>query len=95
LLTIYSSSEVKEDEMGRACSTNWEKRIAYRVLVGNPEGKRSLGRPRHRWAGNINLDLREVGWDSMYWIDLAEHRDQWRALMKTVMNLWVLEWLHN
>jgi hypothetical protein len=64
-----------------------EKRIAYRILVGNPEGKRPLGRPRRRWVDNINMDFREIGWDSMDWIDLAQDRYQWRALMNTVINL--------
>jgi hypothetical protein len=64
-----------------------EKRNAYRILVGKPEGKRPLGRPRRRWVDNIKMDLREVGWDGMDWIDLAEDRDQWRALVYTVMNL--------
>jgi hypothetical protein len=73
--------------MGRACSTNGEKRNAYRVLVGKPEGKRQLGRSRRRWVDNIKIDIRETGWDGMDWIDLAEDRDQWRALMNTVMNL--------
>jgi hypothetical protein len=54
---------------------------------GKPEGKRPLGRPRRRWVDNIKMDLREIGWDGMYWIDLAQDRDQWRALVKTVMNL--------
>jgi hypothetical protein len=57
--------------------------------VGKPEGKRPLGRPRHRWVDNIKIDLREVGWDDMDWIDLAQDRDQWRAVVKMVMNLWV------
>jgi hypothetical protein len=73
--------------MGRACSTNGEKKNAYRILVGKPEGKRPLGRPRHRWVDNIKIDLREIGWDDMDWIDLAQDRDQWRALVNTVMNL--------
>jgi hypothetical protein len=64
-----------------------EKRNAYRILVRKPEGKRPLGRPRRRWANNIKMDLREIGWDGMDWIDLAEDRDQWRALVNTVMNL--------
>jgi hypothetical protein len=51
--------------MHRACSTNGEKRTAYRILVGKPEGKRSLGRPRRRWVYNIKMDLREIGWDGM------------------------------
>jgi hypothetical protein len=64
-----------------------EKRNAYMILVRKPEGKRPLGRPRRRWADNIKMDLREIGWDSMDWIDLALDRDQWRALVNTVMNL--------
>jgi hypothetical protein len=64
-----------------------EKRNAYRILVGMPEGKRPLGRPRRSWVDNIKMDLRDIGWDSMDWIDLAQNRDQWRALVNTVMNL--------
>jgi hypothetical protein len=63
-----------------------EKRHAYRILVGNPEGKR-LGRPRRRWVGNIKMDLREIGWDGIDWIDLTQDRDQWRAFVSAVMNL--------
>jgi hypothetical protein len=63
------------------------KRNACRILVGKPEGKRPLGGPRHRWVENIKMDLREVGWDDMDWIDMAKDRDQWRALVNTVMNL--------
>jgi hypothetical protein len=73
--------------VGRACSTNGEERNAYRILVGKPDGKRPLGRPRHRWVNNIKMDLREIGWDGMDWIDLAQDRDQWSALANTVMNL--------
>jgi hypothetical protein len=69
--------------MGRACSTN-EKRNAYRILVGKPEGKRPLRKSCHRWLDNIKLDLREIGWGGMDWIDLAQDRDQWRALVNTV-----------
>jgi hypothetical protein len=64
-----------------------EKGNAYRILVGNPEGKRPLGRPRRRWVDNIKLDLREIGWDGRDWIDLAQDRDQWKALVNAVMNL--------
>jgi hypothetical protein len=64
-----------------------EKRNAHRILVGKPEGKRPLGRPRRWWVDNIKIDLREIGWDGMDWIDLAQDRDQWRALVNTVMNL--------
>jgi hypothetical protein len=63
------------------------KRNACRILVGNPEGKRPLGRPRCMWVDNINMELREIGWDGMDWIDLPQDRDQWRALVNTVMNL--------
>jgi hypothetical protein len=64
----------------------WEKRNPYWILVGKSEGKRPLGRPRHRWTDNIKMDLREIGWDDMDWIELAQDRDQWRALVSTVMN---------
>jgi hypothetical protein len=73
--------------MGRACSTSGEKRNVYRILVGKPEGKIPLGRPRRRLVDSIKMDLREIGWDDMDWIDLAQDRDQWRALVNTVMNL--------
>jgi hypothetical protein len=61
--------------------------LSYRILVGKSEGKRPLGRPRRRWVDNIKMDLREIGWDDMDWIDLTQDRDQWRASMNTVMNL--------
>jgi hypothetical protein len=64
-----------------------EKRNAYRILVGKSEGKRPLGRPRRRWKDNITMDLREIGWGGMDWMDQAQDRDQWRALVNTVMNL--------
>jgi hypothetical protein len=66
-----------------------EKRNAYRIFVGKPEGKRPQGIPRHRWEDNIKINLREIGWNGMDWIDLAQDRDQWRVLVNTVMNLWV------
>jgi hypothetical protein len=66
--------------MGRACSTKGEKRNAYRILVGKPEGKRPLGRPRCRWVDNIKIDLREIGLDGMDWIYLAQDRDQWSTI---------------
>jgi hypothetical protein len=66
-----------------------EKRNAYRILVGKPEGKRPLGNPRRRWEDNIKMDLREIGWGGMDWIDLAQDRDQWRAHVNTVMNFQV------
>ncbi|KAJ4449913.1 hypothetical protein ANN_01320 [Periplaneta americana] len=64
-----------------------ESRNAYRVLVGRPEGKRPLGRPRRRWEDNIKMDLREVGYDDRDWINLAQDRDQWRAYVRAAMNL--------
>jgi hypothetical protein len=63
------------------------KRNAYSILVGNPEGKRPLGRPRRRREDNIKMDLKEIGWGGMDWIDLDQDRDQWRTLVNTVMNL--------
>jgi hypothetical protein len=64
-----------------------EKRNAYRLLVGNPEGKRPLGRPRCRWVDNIRMDLGEVGWDDVDWIGLAQDRNRWRAVVNSVLNL--------
>jgi hypothetical protein len=58
-----------------------EKRNAYRILVGNPKGKKPLEKPRCTWIDNIKMGLREIGWGGMDWIDLAEDRDQWRALV--------------
>jgi hypothetical protein len=65
-----------------------KKRNAYRILVGKPEGKRPLRRPRRTWVDNIKIDLRDIGCDGMDWIDLAQDKDQWRALVNTVMKLW-------
>jgi hypothetical protein len=65
------------------------RRNAYRILVGKPEENRPLGRPRRRWEDNIKLNFREIGWGGMDWIDLTQDRDQWKALVNTVMNLWV------
>jgi hypothetical protein len=66
-----------------------EKRNAYRLLVGKPEGKRPLGRPRRRWVDNIRMGLREVGWGDVGWIGLAQGRNRWRALVNSVLNLQV------
>jgi hypothetical protein len=63
-----------------------ERRGAYRALVGKPEGRRPLGRPRHGWEDNIKMDFREVGWGGVDWIDLAQDRDRWWAVVCTVMN---------
>jgi hypothetical protein len=67
-----------------------EERNVYKVLMGKPEGKTPLVRPRHRWEDGIRMDLREIGWGSVEWIQLAQDRDQWQALVNTVMNLRVL-----
>jgi hypothetical protein len=68
-----------------ACIGN--RRSVYRVLVGKPEGKRPFGRPRHRWEDNITTDFRKVESGGLDWIDLAQGRDRWRALLKGVMNV--------
>jgi hypothetical protein len=82
-------------KMNKSSSMRWAghvarmgaNRNAYRILVGKPEGRRPLGRPRCRWVDNIKIDLREIVWDGVDWVDLAQDRDQWRALVNTVMNL--------
>jgi hypothetical protein len=63
------------------------EKTAYRLLVGKPEGRRPLGRPRCRWVDNIRMDLLEVGWGHLDWIGLAHDRDRWRALVNSVLNL--------
>jgi hypothetical protein len=73
--------------MDRECNTHGEKRNAYRILVGKPEGKRPLGRPRHRWEDNIKMDLREIGWGGMGRINLTQDRDWCMVLVKTVINI--------
>jgi hypothetical protein len=68
--------KIEEDEMGGACSTDARDENAYNILVGKPEEKRPLGRCRHRWEDNIRMDLREIGWEVVDWIHLAQGRDQ-------------------
>jgi hypothetical protein len=80
------NDQVKEDEMGRAFSTNGEKRDAYMILLGKPEGRRPIGRCSSRWDDNTKIDVREIGWGGTNWIYLAQNRDQWKALVNTVMN---------
>jgi hypothetical protein len=63
-----------------------EKRTAYRILVGKLEGKRPLGRPKRMWVDSTKMDLRDIGWGDMDWIDLTQDRDQWRALVNEEMN---------
>jgi hypothetical protein len=64
-----------------------EVKGAYNILVGRPEGRRPLGRPRRRWEDNIKMDLRKIGFEDVNWIHWAQDRDRWRALVNTVMNL--------
>jgi hypothetical protein len=93
LHSLYSSPNIvrvdyiKEDEVGWTCGTHGEGRGVYRVLVGRPEGKRPLGRPRREWEDNIEMDLGEIGIDGSNWIQLAQDRVQWWAFVNTVMNL--------
>jgi hypothetical protein len=77
---IYWNDQVKEDEMGRACSTRGEKINAYGILVGTPKGKKPLGRLMLRWEDSIKIDIGEIGWRGMDWIYLGEDNDQWRLL---------------
>ena len=74
--------------LGRTCSTTGVRRGAYRILVGKPDGRRPLVKPRCRWEDNIKMDLQEVGWGRT-WINLFQNRDRWRALVNAAMNLWV------
>jgi hypothetical protein len=73
--------------MGGPCSTNGLEEEAYRLLVGKPEGKRPVGRPRRRWVDNIRMDLGEVGWGDVDWIVLSKDRNRWRALVNSVLNI--------
>jgi hypothetical protein len=73
--------------MGVRCRTLAEMRNAYNILVGKPKGKRPLRRNRHRWEDNIRLDLREIVWEDVKWMHLAQDRDQWWDLVNTVMNI--------
>jgi len=90
---MYSSSntvrQIKSRRMSWAehVARMGERRGVYRVLVGKPEGKRPLGRPRRRWDDNVKMDLQEVGCEGMDWIELAQDRDRWLALVTVVMNL--------
>jgi hypothetical protein len=73
--------------MGGACSTYGGEERCIQDLVGRPGGRRPLGRPRRRWEDNIKMYLQEVGWGGMVWIEMAQDRDRWRALVNAVMNL--------
>ena len=83
-----AGGKIEKNEMGGACGVYGEGRDVHRVLVGKPEGKGPLGRPRRRWEDNIKMDLWEVGGGGN-WMELAQDRDRWQALVNTVMNFWV------
>jgi hypothetical protein len=91
---LYSSPniirQIKSMRLARHVARMGGDRIVYRVLVGKSEGKSPLGKPRRRWEDGIRMDLRETGWESVEWIQLAQDRDRWRALVHTVMILRVL-----
>jgi hypothetical protein len=93
LYGLYSSPNVirvmKSRRMGWAghATHMGDRRGAYRVLVGRPEGNTPLGRPRRRWDNDIRMDLKETGWLGVAWIELAQDRDRWRTLLDAVMNL--------
>jgi hypothetical protein len=90
---LYNELHNLQDEMGRACSMNGGgKRKAYRILMGKPEGKRPLERSRHRWVINIKMDLGEIGWVGMDWIDLAQDREKWRILVNVVLYI-LFQWI--
>ena len=90
LTAIYCAGDkIEKNEMDWACGAyGWGEGV-YRVLLGKPEGRRPLGRPRRRWVDNIRIDLQEVGCGYMDWIGLAQDRDRWRTFVSAVMNLWV------
>ena len=79
--------QIEKNEMGVACSAYGERIGGYRVLMGEPDGKRPLGRLRRRWENNIKIDLKKVGYGGIDWINLAQDRDRWRAIVNAIMNL--------
>ena len=87
LLTQYCSGDKIEESVAGHVGRMGERSGVYRVLVGKPEGKRPLARPRRKWDDNIKMDLQEVGCGGMNWMELAQGRKRWRALMNAVMNL--------
>jgi hypothetical protein len=86
LTQYFSGDKTEKNEVGGARSAEGEEKGVYRVLVGNPEGKRPLGRPRRRWDSDIRIDLQEVGCGGMDWIGLAEDKGRWWAIVNAVMN---------
>jgi hypothetical protein len=90
MICTFRQGEGEEDGMGRACSTNWDKRNVYRLLVEKPEGRRPLERPRHSWLDNIRMVLVDMGSGDVDWIGLAQDRCRWRAVVNSVLNLRIL-----
>jgi hypothetical protein len=84
---LLCGCKIEKNETGWTCSSFGEGRLVYRILVGKPEGMRPLTRPRHRWEDNIKMDFQEVGYGLMDWMELAQDRDSWRALVNAVINL--------
>jgi hypothetical protein len=86
LTQYFSCDKIEKNEMGGACSAYRERRDIYKILVGKSEGKGPLGRSRRRWKDHIKMDFQDVGYGDMNWINLAQYRDRWRALVNAVMN---------
>jgi hypothetical protein len=94
---LYSSPSITSIRVIKARRIRWAGHVAcmgkvrgaYNILVGRPEGRRPLERPRRRWEDNIKMELKEIGFGDADWIHLAQDRDRWQALVNTVMNLWV------
>jgi hypothetical protein len=89
LQKILFSDQIKEEEMGRSCSTHGRDEECIKYLVEKLEGNRPRGRPRWRWEDNIRMDHREIRWEGVYWMHLAQDMYPWQALVNTVTNLWV------
>jgi hypothetical protein len=85
IIRIIKSSRMRWE--GHVAQLGENKKNAYSLLVGKPEGKRQLGRPRRRWVDNVRMDLGEVGWGDVDWIGLAKDRNRWRVLVNSVLNL--------
>jgi hypothetical protein len=87
IICTFHHDQIKEDEMRGACSMNWGGEKCTQSLVGKPERKRPLKRPGHRWEDNIKMDLMEIGFEGVDWINLAQYRDLWQAHVNMVMSL--------
>jgi hypothetical protein len=87
---LGNEKEIEQELIMENNSKDGEERGVYRVLIGRPEGRRPLGRSRHRWEDNIKMDLREIGINGVNWIQLVQDRVQWWTCVNMAMNLWVL-----